>query len=72
MPIDFPNSPSVNDTFTSGGTTWIWTGTVWNTVTTAVGATGPTGPTGATGATGGTGPTGPAGDAAFHPFLTGL
>lgn len=46
MPIDFPNSPSLNQTFTSGATTWIWTGTVWNTVTTAVGATGPTGPTG--------------------------
>ena len=61
MPIDFPNSPSVNDTYTAGGVTWIWTGTVWNTVTTAVGATGPTGPTGAAGALGPTGPTGPAG-----------
>ena len=69
MPIDFPNSPEVNDTFTSGATTWIWTGTVWNTVTTAVGATGPTGPAGATGPTG---PIGLTGDAAFHPFLTGL
>lgn len=24
--IDFPNSPSLNDTFTSGGTTWIYVG----------------------------------------------
>jgi len=29
MPIDFPNSPSVNDQFTSGGRTWIWDGSVW-------------------------------------------
>lgn len=88
MPIDFPNSPSVNDTFTAGGTTWIWNGTVWNTVTTAVGATGPTGPqgptgatgptgaastvTGPTGATGPTGPTGPTGSAASIADVTGL
>lgn len=45
MPIDFPDSPLVNDTFTANGTTWIWTGEVWRTVgtTTAVGPTGPTG-----------------------------
>jgi hypothetical protein len=58
--IDFPNSPQVNDTFTSGSQTWIWTGTTWNLVISQVvgptGATGPqglastvTGPTGATG-----------------------
>jgi hypothetical protein len=47
--IDFPDSPNLNDTFTSGGRTWIWNGTVWNTVTTQVGATGPTGPTGPAG-----------------------
>ena len=58
--IDFPNSPSVNDVFTSGLQTWIWTGTAWNLVVSPViGATGPTGPSGAastvagpTGATG--------------------
>ena len=44
--IDFPNSPSLNDTFTSGSKTWTWNGSVWNTVTTAVGATGPIGPRG--------------------------
>lgn len=56
--IDFPDSPSLNDTFTSGDRTWIWNGTVWNTVTTQEG---PTGPTGATGDTGPTGPTGATG-----------
>lgn len=57
MPIDFPNSPAVNDTFTSGTRTWKWDGTVWSIVvpTGSVGPTGPTGPTGATGATGATG-----------------
>jgi collagen type VII alpha len=58
--IDFPNTPSVNDLFTSGSQTWIWTGVSWNLVISQVvgptGATGPqgnastvTGPTGATG-----------------------
>jgi hypothetical protein len=58
--IDFPNSPSVNDTFTSGSQTWIWTGTAWNLViSTVVGATGPTGPQGnASSVAGPTGPTG--------------
>lgn len=28
--IDFPNSPSVNDTFTASGRTWTWNGTVWS------------------------------------------
>lgn len=45
--IDFPNSPAVNDTFTSNGRTWSWTGSVWLTLTQQV--VGPTGPTGATG-----------------------
>lgn len=30
MAINFPNSPSVNDTHTVGTTTWVWTGSVWN------------------------------------------
>ena len=54
MPIDFPNSPTVNDSFTSGTTTWKWDGTVWKVVRNFA-------PTGATGAVGNTGPTGPAG-----------
>jgi hypothetical protein len=29
MAIDFPASPSVNDTFSSGGVTYTWDGTVW-------------------------------------------
>jgi plastocyanin len=32
MPINFPSSPNTNDTYTSGGSTWIYTGTVWNIV----------------------------------------
>jgi hypothetical protein len=28
--IDFPNSPTTGQEFTSGGRTWIWDGTVWN------------------------------------------
>jgi hypothetical protein len=29
MAIDFPNSPSTNDTFSSAGKTWYYTGTTW-------------------------------------------
>jgi hypothetical protein len=58
--IDFPNSPTVNQTFTSGVQTWQWDGVSWNLIISAV-----VGPTGATGATGAastvTGPTGPTG-----------
>lgn len=67
--IDFPDSPSVNDEFTSGDKTWVWNGTVWNTVTSALGYTGPTGATGDTGPTGPTGADGPAGEANFSTFL---
>lgn len=65
--IDFPNSPSVNDTHTVGNRVWKWNGTVWevvrSTVPYATGATGPTGNTGSTGLTGvtGAGPTGSTG-----------
>lgn len=57
MPIDFPNSPSTNDEFTSGSTTWRWDGSVWKVVRdfAPTGATGAVGPTGAVGATGVTG-----------------
>ena len=30
MAINFPDSPSVNDTFTSGEITFTWNGSVWN------------------------------------------
>jgi hypothetical protein len=29
MALDFPSSPSVNDTYSSGGVTYTWDGTVW-------------------------------------------
>jgi len=54
--IDFPNSPTLNQQFTSGNTTWEWNGTTWDVIRTPV--VGPTGPQGATGPTGPTGPTG--------------
>lgn len=68
--IDFPNTPVLNEIFTSGGTSWTWNGSVWQVVRSTAGATGPTGPVGPTGATGpqgsqgtagATGATGPAG-----------
>ncbi len=60
MPIDFPNTPSSNDEFTSGSTTWRWDGSVWKVVRdfAPTGATGAVGPTGAVGQTGATGITG--------------
>lgn len=33
MPLNFPNSPNLNDTYTSGNSTWIYDGDVWNVVT---------------------------------------
>jgi len=60
--IDFPNSPSVNDTHTVGDRTWKWNGSQWKVVRSVLpGATGPTGPTGNTGSTV-TGPTGAQGN----------
>jgi hypothetical protein len=59
MPIDFPNSPELDDTFTVGDQTWVWDGFVWR-ISITQGATGPTGPTGPS-VTGPTGPTGPIG-----------
>lgn len=59
--IDFPNSPSVNDTHTVGDRSWKWNGSQWKVVRSVLpGATGPTGPTGNTGSTV-TGPTGATG-----------
>lgn len=58
--IDFPNTPEVNDVFTSGDQSWIWTGVTWNLVISpVVGPTGPQGPTGAASSV--TGPTGATG-----------
>jgi hypothetical protein len=43
--LDFPNSPAVNDTYTVGSRSWIWTGLVWESVF-VPGEVGPTGPQG--------------------------
>ena len=64
--IDFPPSPTLNQTYTNGIQTYTWNGTAWRLVrTSAVGPTGPTGAAGndstAIGATGPQGPTGPQG-----------
>jgi len=59
MPIDFPSSPTVAQTYTYNGQTYTWSGTVWRLVRTS--ATGPTGP--ASTVAGPTGPTGPTGSA---------
>lgn len=67
--MNFPNSPAVNDTVTTGGKTWKWDGTVWvpQVDVGPAGPTGATGPTGPTGATGTTGPTGATGVGATGP-----
>lgn len=58
--INFPDTPNVNDTFTSGTQTWVWTGVAWNLVISPLqGPTGATGPTGADSTV--EGPTGPTG-----------
>lgn len=65
MAINFPDAPTLGDTYTYNTQTYIWNGTAWRIVrTSAVGPTGPTGPIseelGPTGPTGPSGPTGPA------------
>jgi hypothetical protein len=66
-PIDFPNSPTLNQLFSAGDQLWYWDGSVWR-ISVAQGPVGPTGPTGSQGVTGPTGaastvtgPTGPTG-----------
>ena len=44
--IDFPNSPSVDDTHTVGDRTWKWNGSVWAVVRAVDLLVGPTGATG--------------------------
>jgi hypothetical protein len=70
MAIDFPDEPLVNEEFTSGTTTWYWTGSVWRLLV-AQGIQGDLGPTGPTGPQGYLGPTGPTGPDSIVPGPTG-
>jgi len=56
MAIDFPNSPSTNDTHTENGYTWEYDGTTWIIQSTAA-----AGPPGTPGGGGPPGPPGPSG-----------
>jgi len=75
MAIDFPNSPSPGNTYAVGSTTWTYTGSSWDLLTSQspTGPTGPagtngaTGPTGANGSNGASGPTGPTGPSVTGP-----
>ena len=71
MAIDFPNTPSLNQIYTAGGTSWQWNGLHWSVVRIATGPTGPTGPTGSQGPTGPTGPQGNTGAASTVAGPTG-
>ena len=64
MAINFPNSPSTNDTFVAAGSRWLWNGTAWVRQGTpgSQGVQGATGAQGVQGSTGATGPTGPQGN----------
>jgi len=55
MAIDFPSSPSLNDTYSYGGNTWQWDGESWA----SVAGLGPQGPQGPQGVEGPQGPQGP-------------
>lgn len=37
MAINFPNTPTLNETFSGGGSTWQWDGTTWNLITSSAG-----------------------------------
>ena len=37
MAVDFPSSPTVGQTFTSGGVTWMWDGVKWTSTSAATG-----------------------------------
>jgi hypothetical protein len=74
--IDFPNTPTLGQQFTSGNTTWEWDGVTWNVIRTpVVGPTGPTGPAGLDGVWAQSStppPTGENGDAWFDPNTGGI
>ena len=49
MAINFPTSPSVNDTYSYGTRTWQWDGVAWKQISLQFGPQGPIGATGPTG-----------------------
>ena len=58
MSIDFPNSPSLNELFSSGGNTWFWDGSAWTLQRITTGAQGIQGEQGPQGEAGPQGPQG--------------
>lgn len=47
MPINFPNSPAVNDTYQIGSIIYIWDGSAWNVQNASAGFSGYSGYSGA-------------------------
>jgi hypothetical protein len=43
MPINFPNAPTLNETYFYGGRVWKWNGVAWESVSSSFGPTGPQG-----------------------------
>jgi hypothetical protein len=41
MAINFPDSPTISDSFTSGERTWVWNGTTWKSTLGSLSATSP-------------------------------
>jgi hypothetical protein len=41
MAINFPDSPTISDSFTSGDRTWVWNGTTWKSTHGGLSATSP-------------------------------
>ena len=50
MAINFPNNPSLNQTYSAGDRTWFWNGTYWQQQSTTIGYSGSQGFTGSRGA----------------------
>jgi hypothetical protein len=55
MTLNFPNSPTLDQTYSYGERTWVWNGNYWETANFTVGYTGSIGYTGSTGANGASG-----------------
>lgn len=70
MAINFPSTPTINQTVTVGASTYTWDGQRWI-VSISAGATGPTGTQGATGSTGPAGATGLTGSPGGATGVTG-